>query len=72
MNMGVHGLMYSYFAIQSLGMLKLPKAIPVAITTLQIVQMVAGVAINGRRRQIYRKLNFEDFAVCLTAKVIHR
>ena len=37
----VHAIMYSYYAIRASGN-KTPKFIPICITTLQILQMVAG------------------------------
>ena len=40
----VHFLMYSYFAVQSLG-IRLNKVVSMTITTLQIVQMLAGIFV---------------------------
>jgi len=45
MNFFVHGLMYSYYAAKTL-QIKMPKYLPMAITTLQLSQMVVGVYIN--------------------------
>ena len=42
-NSGVHGLMYSYYAL-AVGGFKLSRKLSMAITTLQVIQMVLGVA----------------------------
>ena len=44
MNYFVHSLMYSYFAAQTLG-IRAPKPVSMAITSLQILQMVGGIAV---------------------------
>lgn len=44
MNFMVHSLMYSYYALRSLG-LKMPKQMAMAITTSQIVQMIIGAYV---------------------------
>lgn len=44
MNYLVHSLMYSYYALRSLGF-KLPKQMAMAITTSQIVQMIIGAYV---------------------------
>lgn len=41
MNYFVHGIMYSYYALRSLGF-RVPKQISMAITSCQILQMIAG------------------------------
>lgn len=44
MNYLVHSLMYSYFALRSLGY-RLPKQMAMAITTSQIIQMIVGAYV---------------------------
>jgi elongation of very long chain fatty acids protein 6 len=44
MNYFVHALMYTYFALRALRV-RVPKAIAMAITSLQLVQMVVGCTI---------------------------
>lgn len=43
MNYFVHSLMYSYFTLTSVG-IKLPKLLSMTLTTLQILQMINGLA----------------------------
>jgi len=45
MNYTVHSLMYTYYALKSLR-IQIPKPISMAITTLQLSQMVLGVTVN--------------------------
>lgn len=45
MNYTVHSLMYSYYALRSLG-IRLPKQMAMAITTSQIVQMIIGAYVT--------------------------
>uniref|UniRef100_A0A0K0DHW1 Elongation of very long chain fatty acids protein n=1 Tax=Angiostrongylus cantonensis TaxID=6313 RepID=A0A0K0DHW1_ANGCA len=45
MNYGVHALMYAYYALRALR-LRLPKAIAMMVTVLQISQMIMGIAIG--------------------------
>ncbi|CAL8125838.1 unnamed protein product [Orchesella dallaii] len=45
MNFFVHGIMYTYYALRAAG-IKVPRGFAMVITTLQIAQMIAGVAIN--------------------------
>ncbi|KAK0393119.1 hypothetical protein QR680_000064 [Steinernema hermaphroditum] len=45
MNYFVHSIMYSYYAITSLGY-RFPKAASASVTTLQLTQMIVGVGIS--------------------------
>jgi len=45
MNYGVHGVMYPYFALRGMN-IKVPEVFAMAITTLQVAQMIAGVSLN--------------------------
>jgi elongation of very long chain fatty acids protein 6 len=45
MNLTVHSFMYSYYAFKA-ARFSIPKAVNLFITTLQIVQMIAGVWLN--------------------------
>lgn len=45
MNVFVHSLMYAYYAIQTLGLIRLPRLVGISITSLQIAQMIAGIMI---------------------------
>ena len=45
MNFCVHSLMYSYYTLKALRV-KIPSSIAMAITSLQLVQMVIGSAVN--------------------------
>lgn len=45
MNYLVHSLMYSYYALRSLGV-KIPKQMAMAITTSQIIQMIIGAYVT--------------------------
>lgn len=45
MNYLVHSLMYSYYALRSIG-IRMPKQMAMAITTSQILQMVMGAAVT--------------------------
>eukprot|EP00116_Pleurobrachia_bachei_P003787 sb/3464049/ len=44
-NYMVHAIMYSYYAMRASGR-RPPKFIPIGITTLQILQMFAGISVN--------------------------
>ncbi|CAG7837010.1 unnamed protein product [Allacma fusca] len=45
MNYFIHGVMYSYYSLKAIG-IKLPRNIPVTITSFQFLQMVVGVGVN--------------------------
>jgi elongation of very long chain fatty acids protein 6 len=45
MNYFVHSIMYSYYALSSIG-IRLPRAISMVVTTLQTTQMLIGVGIS--------------------------
>jgi len=45
MNYSVHALMYSYYAVKALK-IPVPKFLAMMITSLQLLQMVVGCAIN--------------------------
>ena len=47
MNYTVHGLMYGYFALRALRCLPAWRWLPRTITALQILQMAAGVGVQG-------------------------
>jgi elongation of very long chain fatty acids protein 6 len=67
MNFAVHSLMYSYYAIRSMNVVRIPKSIPFIITCAQLTQMVFGILIifgsyveklsNRRCDQSYENLN---------------
>jgi len=42
MNFAVHALMYGYYAIAALKLVKIPRSVAMAITSIQIFQMVLG------------------------------
>ena len=44
MNFFVHSLMYTYFALQTIG-IKAPKLVSMSITSLQILQMIGGISV---------------------------
>jgi elongation of very long chain fatty acids protein 6 len=44
-NYSVHAVMYSYYTLRATGR-RTPKFIPICITSLQILQMVAGIFVN--------------------------
>lgn len=46
LNAFVHTVMYSYYALKASGQFKIPTKVNLAITTLQILQMVIGCGIN--------------------------
>lgn len=41
-NYAIHALMYSYYTVKATGLVKIPKQVNIFITTVQILQMVAG------------------------------
>lgn len=45
-NYTIHAIMYAYYAIAVLRIIHIPKWISMAITSMQIIQMVAGVYVN--------------------------
>lgn len=47
MNYFVHSLMYTYFAAQSVN-IKAPRFVSMTITSLQILQMIGGIAVLGK------------------------
>lgn len=74
MNYTVHAFMYSYYALRAFHM-RFPKHIPMIVTTLQITQMVFGIAIavhnyrlknsGGYCQQTYENLYF-SFTIYFT------
>ena len=46
MNYFVHSIMYLYYATRASGWVRVPKFVNILITTIQLLQMVAGVWIN--------------------------
>ena len=53
-NFIIHFFMYSYYAVQSLG-IRLGKAISMTITTLQIAQMLAGIFVVAYANRMIRQ-----------------
>uniref|UniRef100_T1IU17 Elongation of very long chain fatty acids protein n=1 Tax=Strigamia maritima TaxID=126957 RepID=T1IU17_STRMM len=47
MNLMVHSVMYSYFALTAMKF-KIPRSVAMAITTAQLLQMVGGLYVNWR------------------------
>jgi elongation of very long chain fatty acids protein 6 len=45
MNFLVHAVMYSYYAIRAQGLVRIPLWVSVGVTSLQLLQMVLGVAL---------------------------
>ncbi|PIK57593.1 putative elongation of very long chain fatty acids protein 6-like [Apostichopus japonicus] len=45
-NVAIHSVMYSYYAIRASGLVRMPRQVNVTITSLQLLQMVFGVYIN--------------------------
>ena len=45
-NYSIHAIMYTYYAIAVLRIIHIPQLISMMITSLQIIQMVAGVYVN--------------------------
>ena len=45
MNYSVHAVMYTYYALRGMGY-RLPRAISVVITSIQVLQMVVGLLVN--------------------------
>ncbi|KAL3282829.1 hypothetical protein HHI36_005992 [Cryptolaemus montrouzieri] len=45
MNYSVHSIMYTYFALRAMGF-KLPKQLAMVVTSLQLLQMIVGCAVN--------------------------
>ena len=55
MNFTVHSIMYTYYALQSIG-IRSPKLISISITSLQIIQMIGGIsAILYAKKQLEAK-----------------
>ena len=46
MNYYIHSIMYAYYALTSLKLFRVPKVINVSITSLQMLQMIAGLLIT--------------------------
>ncbi|XP_062499509.1 elongation of very long chain fatty acids protein 6-like [Corticium candelabrum] len=44
MNLFVHSIMYTYYAVRAQGIVKIPRTVNICITTVQLMQMVFGVA----------------------------
>ena len=53
-NFLIHSLMYSYYSVQSLG-IRLGKAVSMSITTLQILQMLAGIFVVAYANTMIRQ-----------------
>jgi len=51
MNYMVHTLMYTYYGLKSLG-IRVPRAVAMLITTLQLSQMIVGVTVNVYARYL--------------------
>jgi elongation of very long chain fatty acids protein 6 len=45
MNYSIHAIMYSYYAFRALRF-NIPKAVSIAITSLQLLQMLVGIFVN--------------------------
>jgi elongation of very long chain fatty acids protein 6 len=45
-NYSIHAIMYTYYTIMTLRIIRIPKVISMTITSLQIIQMVAGVYVT--------------------------
>lgn len=45
MNLFIHSIMYSYFALKALRF-RFPRIVPLMITTLQIIQMTVGLIVS--------------------------
>ena len=45
MNFSVHAIMYSYYACRALRF-RIPKSVSIAITSLQLLQMIVGIFVN--------------------------
>ena len=45
MNFAIHSLMYTYYALKAIG-ISIPKRVSITITTLQVMQMFAGLYVN--------------------------
>nr|XP_006816342.1 PREDICTED: elongation of very long chain fatty acids protein 6-like [Saccoglossus kowalevskii] len=59
MNYGIHALMYSYYAIRASRLVKIPVQINIAITFLQLCQMIVGIYLN-----IYAYFKLENTKTC--------
>jgi len=46
MNLAVHSVMYSYYALRASRLVKIPHWIPMTITIMQIAQMMVGCAVS--------------------------
>ncbi|ESO08755.1 hypothetical protein HELRODRAFT_190584 [Helobdella robusta] len=46
MNYFIHSIMYTYYAITALRIVRMPKAVSISITSLQLVQMVLGLVVT--------------------------
>jgi len=44
-NFGIHSFMYAYYMLRAMGV-RLPKSLSVVLTSLQIIQMMMGIATN--------------------------
>ena len=69
-NMVVHALMYSYYAVVAMGYWRLPRWINMTITTLQLSQMGIGAAatiwaFHRRKSGLDCTLSDTQFAVCM-------
>ena len=53
-NYSIHAIMYTYYTIMALKIVRVPKLISMFITSLQIIQMVVGVYVNVKAYQ-YKK-----------------
>ncbi|OXA56605.1 putative fatty acid elongation protein 3 [Folsomia candida] len=60
MNLFVHSLMYTYYALRSL-QIKLPQTLALSITCLQITQMLVGIVIS-----------FHSYSVIVSGEECHR
>jgi elongation of very long chain fatty acids protein 6 len=46
LNYFVHSVMYTYYAIRAQGFIRVPRVVNIVITSLQLLQMAAGFAVN--------------------------
>ncbi|CAL8073366.1 unnamed protein product [Orchesella dallaii] len=54
MNYGAHSIMYPYFALRGMN-IKVPEIFAMLITTIQVMQMIAGVSMNAYSLYVWGK-----------------
>lgn len=67
MNLFVHSLMYTYYALRSL-QIKLPQTLALSITCLQITQMLVGIVISFHSYSVIGKFEYILIFLNLTHK----